>query len=57
MAEIISLEDYKWEKMGHPDVDARGFYSCMGVTEDCVNPGSFGVICVHCNGCGRFTED
>lgn len=25
--------------------------------EDCVNPDSFGELCLHCNKCGRFDED
>lgn len=26
------------------------------VTKDCVNPDSYGIICVKCNKCGRFDE-
>lgn len=25
--------------------------------EECVNPDSFGEICVHCNECGRFDKE
>ena len=27
-----------------------------GVTKDCANPDSYGMICVQCNQCGRFTR-
>jgi len=26
------------------------------VNKDCKNPDSYGMICVHCNKCGRFDE-
>ena len=26
-------------------------------TEKCVNPDSFGEICLHCNKCGRFDKE
>jgi len=26
----------------------------IAVTENCINPASYGEICVHCNACGRF---
>ena len=29
---------------------------CMGVTNKCVNPDSYGCICVRCNRCGRFDK-
>ena len=29
----------------------------FGVSKDCINPDSFGEICVKCNACGRFGED
>jgi hypothetical protein len=29
---------------------------CCGVTAECVNPDSYGEICVGCNQCGRFTR-
>jgi len=28
----------------------------MGVTNKCVNPDSYGCICVRCNRCGRFDK-
>ena len=29
---------------------------CIGVTENCKNPESYGTICVRCNQCGRFDK-
>lgn len=29
----------------------------FGVSKDCVNPDSYGEICVKCNSCGRFNKD
>lgn len=29
----------------------------IGVTENCKNPDSYGVICVWCNECGRFNNE
>ena len=29
----------------------------FGVGKDCINPDSFGEICVKCNACGRFGEE
>ena len=29
---------------------------CIGVTENCKNPESYGTICVKCNMCGRFDK-
>lgn len=58
MAEIISLDEYKWSKQKPLDnVETMGCYGCMGVAENCINPGSFGVLCVLCNGCGRFEDE
>lgn len=28
---------------------------CRGVADNCCNPDSYGMICVGCNQCGRFT--
>lgn len=30
---------------------------CIGATKGCVNNNSYGVICVHCNACGRFDKN
>ncbi len=30
---------------------------CKGISENCVNPDSYGYICVLCNQCGRFDEN
>jgi hypothetical protein len=27
------------------------------VVSDCINPGSYGEICVKCNACGRFNKE
>lgn len=27
-----------------------------GITKNCINPDSYGVICVHCNACGRIDK-
>ena len=27
---------------------------CIGTVKECVNPDSYGCICVRCNQCGRF---
>jgi len=32
-------------------------YVCRSVLADCVNPDSYGIICVGCNQCGRMNED
>ena len=37
-------------------VEYMGMHVDMGVTENCENPNSYGVICVRCNECGRFSE-
>ena len=29
----------------------------IGVTENCKNPDSYGMICVWCNECGRFDNE
>lgn len=29
---------------------------CISVTDDCINPDSYGEICVHCNCCGRIDK-
>lgn len=29
----------------------------IGVSENCKNPDSYGVICVGCNECGRFNNE
>lgn len=29
---------------------------CMGIVKECVNPDSYGMICVLCNKCGRFDK-
>ena len=29
---------------------------CIGVTDNCKNPESYGTICVKCNRCGRFDK-
>ncbi len=31
-------------------------YICKGISENCINPDSYGYICVGCNQCGRFDE-
>lgn len=59
MAEIIDFEYGKWTKHYKPPkgIKTEVFHGCMGTVEDCQNPGSFGVLCVGCNLCGRFGED
>lgn len=51
-------EDGRWLMRKSPDgVQTIGNYGCMAPVEDCKNPGSFGVLCVLCNLCGRFEEE
>lgn len=30
---------------------------CYSVSDNCINPGSYGMICCHCNACGRVNKD
>lgn len=29
----------------------------IATMENCINPDSYGMICVHCNACGRYDKD
>ena len=39
------------------DKEVIGAFIDYGVTKDCVNPDSYGTICVKCNQCGRFNKN
>ena len=34
----------------------RLLHLCIGTVKECVNPDSYGCICVRCNKCGRFDK-
>ena len=59
MAEIIDFEYGKWTKHYKPPkgVKTERMYGCMAPVEGCLNPSSYGALCVLCNLCGRFEED